>query len=98
MRFDKRLAQYSLSVDGLADALVVLAPVSPQFSFVALSCLSSFTSGANPAMHSLGAVCLHAMGRGSEVGSLYGAMAVLSAVAHTISVSDCKARIIGNAN
>ncbi|KAJ3824688.1 major facilitator superfamily domain-containing protein [Lentinula raphanica] len=85
LRFDKLLAQASLFVDASADALVAIVPSSSQPAFVAFSCLSSFTSGGNPTLHSLGAVCLHASGRSSEVGSLFGAMAVLSAVAHVIS-------------
>ncbi|KAJ6576528.1 major facilitator superfamily domain-containing protein [Mycena vulgaris] len=85
LQFDKRLAQTSLSVDALADILVALSPASSQVSFIAFSCLSSFTSGGNPALHSLGAVCLHALGRGSETGRLFGAIGVLSAVAHSIS-------------
>ncbi|KAJ4477204.1 major facilitator superfamily domain-containing protein [Lentinula aciculospora] len=85
LRFDKLLAQASLFVDASADALVAIVPSSSQSAFVAFSCLSSFTSGGNPTLHSLGAVCLHASGRSSEVGSLFGAMAVLSAVAHVIS-------------
>lgn len=87
MKFDKQLARASLAVDGLADALVALTPTSSQPTFIALSCLSSFTSGGNPALHSLGAVCLHACGFSSEVGALFGGMAVLSAIAHTISPS-----------
>jgi hypothetical protein len=67
--------------------LVAIVPSSSQGAFVAFSCINSFTSGGNPTLHSLGAVCLHAAGRSSEVGSLFGAMAVLSAIAHTISVS-----------
>jgi len=85
MLFDKRLAQCSFAVDGLADFLIVLSPAASQVSFVGFSCLSSFTSGGNPAVHSLGAVCLHAVGRASETGALFGAMAVLGAIAHTIS-------------
>ncbi|KAG5645934.1 hypothetical protein DXG03_004723 [Asterophora parasitica] len=85
MQFDKRLAQASLGLDGTADALVALAPTSSQPTYIGLSVLSSFTSGGNPALHSLGAVCLHACGYGSEVGALFGGMAVLSAVAHIIS-------------
>ncbi|GLB40410.1 putative major facilitator superfamily protein [Lyophyllum shimeji] len=85
MKFDKRLAQASLAVDCIADTLVALAPTSSQITFIAVSCLSSFTSGGNPALHSLGAVCLHACGYGSEVGALFGGIAVLSAVAHIIS-------------
>ncbi|KAK0480010.1 major facilitator superfamily domain-containing protein [Armillaria novae-zelandiae] len=84
MNFDKRLAQCSFAIDGLADALVAITPASAPL-FTALSCLNSFTSGGNPAAHSLGAVCLHASGHSSEAGALFGAMAVLSAIAHTIS-------------
>ncbi|KAF5391576.1 hypothetical protein D9757_002388 [Collybiopsis confluens] len=85
LRFDKLLAQASVFIDGTADALVAIVPSSSQPAYVAFSCLSSFTSGGNPTLHSLGAVCLHASGRSSEVGSLFGAMAVLSAAAHVIS-------------
>ncbi|KAF8896307.1 major facilitator superfamily domain-containing protein [Infundibulicybe gibba] len=85
LKFDKRLAQCSLAVDGFADTMVAITPTTSQVSFSAFSCLSSFTSGGNPALHSLGAVCLHAYGYGSEVGALFGAMAVLSAIAHIIS-------------
>lgn len=86
LKFDKYLAQISLAVDGLADTLVALIPGASQTTFTALSCLSSFTSGGNPALHSLSAVCLHACGYGSEVGALFGACAVLSAIAHIVSV------------
>ncbi|TFK40416.1 major facilitator superfamily domain-containing protein [Crucibulum laeve] len=85
LRFDRYLAQGSLGVDGLADALVAITSNKSQGMFVGLSCLSSFTSGGNPALHSLGAVCLHACGHSSEVGTLFGAMAVLSAIAHILS-------------
>lgn len=88
MKFDKNLARCSLAVDGIADALVAIAPTSSQPTFLSLSCLSSFTSGGNPSLHSLGAVCLHASGRGSEIGAFFGGIAVLSAVGHIISVSD----------
>ncbi|KAH0585164.1 hypothetical protein H2248_008420 [Termitomyces sp. 'cryptogamus'] len=85
LHFDKRLAQASLAVDGLADALVALTPASSQTLFTGLSCLSSFTSGGNPTLHSLAAVCLHACGFSSEVGALFGGLAVLSAIAHIIN-------------
>ncbi|KAG6842323.1 hypothetical protein C0991_010612 [Blastosporella zonata] len=85
LQFDKRLAQASLAVDGLADALVALAPTSSQATYIGLSCLSSFTSGGNPSLHSLAAVCLYACGFGSEVGALFGGIAVLSAIAHILS-------------
>jgi len=47
--------------------------------------LNSFTSGGNPALHSLAGVCLHACGRGSDVGALFGAMGALSATGHIVS-------------
>lgn len=85
LNFDRYLASISLAVDGIADSLVAITRSKSQGAFVALSCLSSFTSGGNPALHSLGAVCLHACGRGSEVGALFGAMGVLSAIGHIVS-------------
>lgn len=87
LNFDRYLASISLAVDGFADSLVAVARDRSQPVFVALSCLSSFTSGGNPALHSLGAVCLHACGRGSEVGALFGALGVLAAIGHIVSVS-----------
>ncbi|KAF5342541.1 hypothetical protein D9611_001959 [Ephemerocybe angulata] len=87
LKFDRYLAQISVGLDGLADSLVALTASRSQPFFVALSCLSSFTSGGNPALHSLGAIALHACGYSSEVGTLFGAMGVLSAVAHIISPS-----------
>lgn len=86
MNFDRYLAGISVAVDGIADSLVSIVSSKSQSIFVTLSCLSSFTSGGNPALHSLGAVCLHACGRGSEVGALFGAMGVLAAVGHIVSV------------
>jgi len=86
MNFDRFLAGASLALDGIANSLVSIFSSKSQSIFVTLSCLSSFTSGGNPALHSLGAVCLHACGRGSEVGALFGAMGVLSAVGHIVSV------------
>ncbi|KAJ8503024.1 hypothetical protein ONZ45_g11222 [Pleurotus djamor] len=85
LRFDRKIAGYSLFVDGFSDFCVFLTPISSQSAFIFFSCLTSLTSGGNPAVHSLGAVCLHAAGRGDEVGTLFGALAVLSAIAHTIS-------------
>ncbi|KAF9565255.1 MFS general substrate transporter [Agrocybe pediades] len=87
LNFDRYLASLSLAVDGLADTLVAVVSNKSQPMFVALSCLSSFTSGGNPALHSLGAVCLHACGRGDEVGALFGAMGVLAAIGHIVSPS-----------
>lgn len=83
--FDRRLAQCSLGLDCASDALIALAPTPSQSTFIALSSLSSFSSGGNPALHSLGAVCLYACGSGADVGGLFGGIAVLSALPHIIS-------------
>ncbi|EAU83084.2 hypothetical protein CC1G_11168 [Coprinopsis cinerea okayama7 len=85
VNFDRYLAQASVGLDGLADTLVAITASRSSPVFIALSCLSSFTSGGNPTLHSLGAIAFHACGFSSEVGALFGAMAVLSAIAHTIS-------------
>jgi len=85
--FDKYLAQISLFVDGLADALVAAVSNKSQTLFVVLSCLSSFTSGGNPALQSLGAICLHVLGAADQAGALFGAFGVLNSIAHIISVS-----------
>ncbi|KIL59415.1 hypothetical protein M378DRAFT_14842 [Amanita muscaria Koide BX008] len=87
LRFDKQLALASLALGSALDLLVALTSRNSQAIFIVLSCASSFTSGVSPAFHSLGAVCLHACGYSSEVGTLFGAKAVLSAVAHIISPS-----------
>jgi hypothetical protein len=86
MNFDRFLAGISLAVDGFADTLVAIVANKSEGVFVALSCLSSFTSGGNPALHSLAAVCLHACGRGTEIGALFGAIGIVSAIGHIISV------------
>ncbi|KAF8627018.1 hypothetical protein AX15_004599 [Amanita polypyramis BW_CC] len=85
LRFDRLLAQSSLMLDFTLDLMVVLISRNSQITFIILSCITSFTSGGNPSLHSLGAICLHACGYSSEVGTLFGAKAVLSAVAHVIS-------------
>lgn len=83
--FDKYLAQISLFVDGLADALVATVSNKSEPLFVVLSCLSSFTSGGNPALQSLGAICLHVLGASDQAGALFGAFGVLNSIAHIIS-------------
>jgi len=85
LNFDRHLASISLAVDGIADSLIAITRNRSQGVFVALSCLTSFTSGGSPALHSLGAVCLHACGIGEDVGALFGAMGALSAIGHIVS-------------
>jgi len=85
LNFDRYLASISIAVDGIADSLVIITRNTSQGVFVALSCLSSFASGGNPALHSLAAVCLHACGCGSDVGALFGAIGMVSAIGHIVS-------------
>ncbi|KAF7327696.1 hypothetical protein MKEN_00349100 [Mycena kentingensis (nom. inval.)] len=85
LNFDKRLAQGSLVVDGLSDLLITITSSQFELGFIVLSCVAAFTSGGNPALHSLGAVCLHALGYGNETGRLFGAIGVLSAASHSVS-------------
>ena len=86
LNFDRYLALISIAVDGLADSLVALTSSKSQVTFYLFSCMSSFASGGNPALHSLGAICLHACGYGSEVGALFGALGVLAAIGPIVSV------------
>ena len=86
LRFDRAIAVVSFFTDASANALVVLAPTSSQVLFVLCTSLNSLTSGGNPALHSLGAVSLQAMGKGREVGLVFGAMGIVNAVAHIIAV------------
>nr|GAT60706.1 predicted protein [Mycena chlorophos] len=83
LRFDKYLAQGSLFMDATANVLLRLS--TSDVAFVAASGLSAFTSGGNPALQSLGAVCLFALGHGRESGKLFGAIGVLNAISHSFS-------------
>lgn len=88
INFDRHLARASLGIDGFADALVAGFAVFGRSStaFYVLSCFSSLASGGNPSLHSLAVICLHASGRGSELGALFGAIGMLDALAHIVSV------------
>lgn len=86
IRFDQRIAAISLFTDASANALVAISPTSSQPLFIFLTSLGSLSSGGGPALHSLGAVSLRAMGKGSEVGLVFGALGVVSAVSHIIAV------------
>ncbi|KAJ3574175.1 hypothetical protein NP233_g1930 [Leucocoprinus birnbaumii] len=83
--FDKYLAQISLFIDGLADALVAAVSSNSEPLFIVLSCMTSFTSGGNPALQSLGAICLHVLGASDQAGALFGALGVLNSIAHIVS-------------
>ncbi|KIL65823.1 hypothetical protein M378DRAFT_76424 [Amanita muscaria Koide BX008] len=85
LQFDRQITQASLVLECVSHLLVVLLSRNSEAVFVVLSCAGSFTSGVNPALYSLGAICLHACGYSSEVGALFGAKAVLAAIAYAIS-------------
>ncbi|KAI0036850.1 hypothetical protein K488DRAFT_33838, partial [Vararia minispora EC-137] len=85
IRFDRAVAAISFFIDATANLLVVLAPTSSQALFIFFTSLNSITSGGNPALHSLGAVSLQAMGKGVEVGLVFGGMGLVNSVAHTVA-------------
>ncbi|KAI0320781.1 major facilitator superfamily domain-containing protein [Amylostereum chailletii] len=85
IRFDRFVAALSFFTDASANALVVLSPTSSQVLFILFISLNSVTSGGNPALHSLGAVSMQAMGKGEELGLVFGALGVVNAVAHIVA-------------
>ena len=92
IRFDQLIAAISFFTDATANALVAISPTSSQPLFIFLTSLGSLTSGGNPALHSLGAVSLRAMGKGDEVGLVFGALGVVNAVSHIIAVCPSQSR------
>ncbi|KAH9045078.1 hypothetical protein EDB84DRAFT_1469066 [Lactarius hengduanensis] len=82
IRFDQRIAAISLFTDASANALVAISPTSSQPLFVFLTSLGALTSGGHPALQSLGAVSLRAMGKGNEVGLVFGALGLVNAPWH----------------
>ncbi|KAI0283674.1 major facilitator superfamily domain-containing protein [Russula aff. rugulosa BPL654] len=85
IRFDRRIAAISLFMDASANALIAVSPTSSQALFVFLTSLNALTSGGHPALQSLGAVSLRAMGKGNEMGLVFGALGVANAVSHIIA-------------
>ncbi|TFY76250.1 hypothetical protein EWM64_g7762 [Hericium alpestre] len=85
LSFDRRVAAICFFTDATANALVTLSPTSSQVLFIIFTSLNSLTSGGNPALHSLGAVSLQAMGKGGEVGLVFGALGLVNAVAHIVA-------------
>jgi len=85
IRFDQRIAAISLFTDASANALVAISPTSSQPLFVFLTSLGALTSGGHPALQSLGAVSLRAMGKGSEVGLVFGTLGLANAVSHIVA-------------
>jgi len=86
IRFDRRIAAISLFMDASANALIAVSPTSSQALFVFLTSLNALTSGGHPALQSLGAVSLRAMGKGNEMGLVFGALGVANAVSHIVAV------------
>lgn len=84
--FDRAVTAISYFTDATANALVVIAPSSNQALFIFLTSLNSITSGGYPALQSLGAVALQNMGRGSEIGLVFGAMGLINSASHIIAV------------
>jgi hypothetical protein len=73
-------------MDASANALIAMSPTSSQPLFVFLTSLNALTSGGHPALQSLGAVSLRAMGKGNEMGLVFGALGLSNAVSHIIAV------------
>jgi hypothetical protein len=86
IHFDQRIAAISLFMDASANALIAVSPTSSQALFVFLTSLNALTSGGHPALQSLGAVSLRAMGKGNEMGLVFGALGVANAVSHIVAV------------
>lgn len=86
IRFDRRIAAISLFMDASANALIAIAPTSSQPLFVLLTSLNALTSGGHPALQSLGAVSLRAMGKGDEMGLVFGALGLSNALSHIVAV------------
>ena len=73
-------------MDASANALIAVSPTSSQALFVFLTSLNALTSGGHPALQSLGAVSLRAMGKGNEMGLVFGALGLANAVSHIVAV------------
>lgn len=84
--FDRRIAAISLFMDASANALIAISPTASQPLFIFLTALNALTSGGHPAIQSLGAVSLRAMGRANEMGLVFGALGLSNAVSHIIAV------------
>jgi hypothetical protein len=86
IHFDRCIAAISLFTDASANALVAMSPTSSQPLFVLLTSLAALTSGGLPALQSLGAVSLRAMGKGNEIGLVFGALGLANAMSHIVAV------------
>ncbi|EIM81131.1 uncharacterized protein STEHIDRAFT_134780 [Stereum hirsutum FP-91666 SS1] len=85
LAFDRIVTSISFFTDATANLLVSITPTSSQPLFILFTSLNSLTSGGNPALHSLGAGTLIAIGKGAEVGLVFGAMGLINAVAHVVA-------------
>lgn len=86
LRFDCRVAQVSIFIDISAYVLTLISPTSAQVLFICFTSLSSFTSGANPAIHALAVSYLLAFHNDQNVGRMFGGMSMLQAVSNTLQV------------
>jgi hypothetical protein len=72
-------------MDASANVLVAISPTSSHL-FVFLTSLNALTSGGHPALQSLGAISSRAMGKGNEMGLVFGALGFSSAISHIVAV------------
>lgn len=84
LKFDCRVAQVSIFIDISAYILTLISPTSAQVLFICFTSLSSFTSGANPAIHALAVSYLLAFHNDQNVGRMFGGMSMLQAISNTL--------------
>jgi len=84
IRFDRWIAAISIFMDASANVLVAISPTSSHL-FVFLTSLNALTSGGHPALQSLGAISSRAMGKGNEMGLVFGALGFSSAISHIVA-------------
>lgn len=87
LRFDYRVAQVSIFIDISAYLLTLISPTSAQVLFICFTSLSSFTSGANPAIHALAVSYLFVFHNDHNVGRMFGGMSMLQAISNTLQVN-----------
>ncbi|KAI0313769.1 major facilitator superfamily domain-containing protein [Amylostereum chailletii] len=84
--YDRALATLSLLTDALLNTLIALVPPASAPLFVFLTTLTALTGGGTPALQSLGAAAGAGVGRGDELGLVFGALGVVNAVAYTPAI------------
>ncbi len=87
VKYDLLVAITSYCFDIVSNSLVAIGPADSVPFFVFATALGCVTSGALPVLYSLSAGLLQAKtGSTRDIGQLYGAMSVVSAVSHAIQV------------